>query len=271
MKNTIILLVDRRVLVILFLMGFSLFIMSCGSGGDNTAPQPFSVTNIAGTWNIYRTYTGQPEQGPDLTEWSHAPAPGYGIKMSLLCSTYVLPSGYVDIAGEIHGDSISLSSGSSAFWSGTVNSGTMRGTFFDTNGSGMWRAVKTVSSQCATYEVYGGNTYLPCGGTQGYDPSLYGYTLLGTAVSSATFTGSYLYYTIVTRDFNVIHLDTVQGSNGAYFGTSSTGNTADYANIGAAPDGLYATVGANRMSGGGYVDINASAASLSSLTVHIVN
>jgi hypothetical protein len=191
--------------------------------------------------------------------------------MHLPCSTYVLPNQFVDIAGEIHGDSISLNVGSLSVWAGNVdaNAGTMSGTFTDDIGSGTWRAVRTQTPKCVTYEVYGGNTYLPCGGVQGYDPSQYGYTFLGTGTSSATFMGSYSYYTIVTRDFNVIHLDTAQGSNGNYFGTTSTGNTTDYANVGGMPDGLYATVGANRMSGGGYIDINASTVSLASITVQI--
>jgi hypothetical protein len=250
---------------------FSLLIIGCGGGGGGDTVPPFTVTNVTGTWNVYRTYTAQSERGPDLAEWSNS-GTGYGIKMHLPCSTYVLPNLFVDIAGEIHGDNISLNIGTSSVWTGIidVNAGTMSGTFTDNNGSGTWRAVKTQTPQCVTYEVYGGNAYLPCGGTQGYDPSQYGYTFLGTATSSATFTGSYSYYTIVTRDFNVIHLDTVQGSNGAYFGTTSTGNTADYANVGGGPDGQYATVGANRMSGGGYVDINASgSALLSSITVYI--
>jgi hypothetical protein len=247
---------------------FSLLLAGCGGGGADVTVPPFSVINVTGKWSVYRTYTGQPERGPDLAEWSNS-GTGYGIKMHLPCSTYVLPNGWVDIAGEIHDDNISLSIGTSSNWSGTISGDNMSGTFTDINGSGTWRAAKTQSSQCITYEVYGGNAYLPCGGTQGYDPSKYGYTFLGTATSTATFNGSYSYYTIVTRDFNVIHLDTVQGSNGAYFGTTSTGNTTGYVNIGGVPDGLYATVGANRMSGGGYVDIDASAATLSSITVNI--
>jgi hypothetical protein len=193
--------------------------------------------------------------------------------MHLPCSTYVLPNGIVDIAGEIHGNNISLNMatniGTSSIWSGVidVNNGTMSGTVTDVNGSGTWRAVKTQSYECVTYEVYGGNTSLPCGGVEGYDPQAYSYTFLGTATATATFPGSYSYYTIVTRDFNVIHLDTVQGSTGAYFGTTSTGNTTNPSNVGGGTDGLYATVGANRMSGGGYVDIDASTATLTSITV----
>lgn len=259
----------RQVLCLLLLPVCALFI-ACDYPKDNTG-LPFLQMDINGTYNLYRTYSGEPERGPDLAQISNALTSGYGAGMHLPCSSYVLPNGWVDISGELHDNVLDLSAASNSIvWVGTVNGDTISGTFSEIRGSGTWRAVKTNSSICATYEVYGGNTQLTCGGTDGYDPSQYGYTFLGTAVSSATFTGSYSYYTIVTRDFNVIHLDTVQGSNGAYFGTQSTGNATPYLNIGGAPDGLYATVGANRMSGGGYVDIDASSASLSSITVHIV-
>ena len=243
----------------------------CGeNGGSGPAPTPFVATDVHGTWNVYRTYAAKPEQGPDQAEWSNS-GTGYGIRMHLSCSSYLLPHGDFDIAGEAHGNDLSLNIGTASVWSGSidVSAGTMSGTFTDLNGSGQWRAIRTQTSPCATYEVYGGNTFLPCGGAQGYDPSQYGYTLLGAAASSATFVGSYPYYTIVTRDFNVIRLDAVQGSDGAYFGTNSTGNTTGFPNIGGGPDGLYATVGANRMSGGGYVDIDASTHAPSSIKVFI--
>lgn len=255
----------------LLIAGMMCLLASCKSEGKGNTGQPFSQLDINGNYYIYRTYAGQPERGPDLAQIGNALVGGYGAGMHLVCSSYVLPNGWVDIAGELRGNILSMSViNTNISWTGTVNGDMISGTFNDTYGSGTWRAEKTQSLQCNTYEVYGGNTPLTCGGTDGYDPSQYGYTFLGTAVSSATFTASYKYYTIVTRDFNVIHLDTVQGSNGAYFGTNSTGNTLNYLNIGGSPDGSYATVGQDRMSGGGYVDVDASSVSLTSIVVHVV-
>ena len=242
-------------------------LFSACSGGNSDSVPPFTVTDLSGQWNVYRTYGGQPDRGPDLTTWSNS-GTGYGIAMHAVCSTFVLPGGVVDIAGEIHDADVSLSS-SDATWNGAVSASadSMSGTFSDSHGSGTWRAVRTTNGQCRTYEVYGGNSYLPCGGVEGYNPQNNAYTFLGSATTTQTFSGSYSYYVILTRDLNVIQLDTVQGSSGTYYGTISTGNTMGYASVGGPPDAQCAIVGAGRVSGGGYVDIDASASAPNALTV----
>ena len=243
-----------------------LLFSACSGGGTDSVP-PFTVTDLSGQWSVYRTYAGQPERGPDLTEWSNS-GTGYGIAMHAVCSTFVLPGAVVDIAGEIHDADVSLSS-SDATWSGAVsaNASSMSGTFSDSRGSGIWRAVRTTIGRCQTYEVYGGNSYLPCGGVEGYNPQNNAYAYLGSATATQTFPGTYSYYVILTRDLNVIQLDSVQGSNGTYYGTISTGNTIGYASVGGPPDAQFAIVGAGRISGGGYVDIDASASAPDALTV----
>ena len=237
------------------------------SGGGSDNPPPFTVTDLSGYWNVYRTYAGQPERGPDLTTWSNS-GTGYGIAMHVECSTFVLPGGFVDIAGEIHDADVSLAY-TDATWNGTVsaNASSMSGSFSDSVGSGTWRAVRTTQPQCRTYEVYGGNSYLPCGGVEGYNPQNNAYTFLGSATTSRIFSGSFSYYVVLTRDLNIIQLDAVQGSDGTYYGTTSTGNTTDFASIAGPPDAQFAIVGAGRISGGGYVDIDASASAPGSLTV----
>jgi threonine dehydrogenase-like Zn-dependent dehydrogenase len=192
--------------------------------------------------------------------------------MEAACSTYVIPDGYTAIAGEIHGSDLWLSY-SGARWDGVLGDdlSSMSGTFSDTRGSGVWRAQKVSSAHpCATYEVYGGDQYLPCGGVEGYTPEANGYTFLGSATTTQTFPGTYSYYVVLTRDYNVIHLDTVEDAAGNHYGSLSTGNTADHTNIGGVADGQYATVGAGRVSGGGYVDIDASAVRPASITVVLV-
>lgn len=246
----------------------SLCLAACGGSGKG-GPEPFVVKSVAGHWDVYRTYTGKPELGPDLTEWSNS-GTGYGIKMHAICSSYVLPGGTVDIAGEIHDNNLYLDSGN-ASWQGMLaeNLGHMSGTFSDTRGTGTWRAVKTSNHSCVTYEVYGGNAALPCGGIEGYNPEEHSYTLLGSAAATATFTGTYNYYIFVTRDYNVIRLDTVQDGGSVYYGTQSTGNTTGADNVGGVPDGKCATVGDSRMSGGGYVYIDATQSPPASITAII--
>jgi hypothetical protein len=117
------------------------------------------------------------------------------------------------------------------------------------------------------YEVYGANSFsgVDC------DPTDNGFTHLGSATNSATFAGSYNYYLVRAPKHNVVKIDTVRGSNGSYYGTSYTGNTADYLNIGGAPDGLYATLGQTPRGfyTGGYFVVNASGQGLTSLTVYL--
>ena len=120
----------------------------------------------------------------------------------------------------------------------------------------------------STYEVYGGDTYLT--GTDGYNPEKHGYTLLGTASCTQIFSGKYNYYIIVTRPVNIAYVDTVQGSNGIYYSTNTTGNTTDYTNVGGVPDGKSAAVGSlYDGSEGGFIVIDASGNSLSYIVVYV--
>jgi len=250
------------------LLVFSLLVVAglSACGGGDKGPGPFIVKSVDGYWDVYRTYDGEPERGPDLTRWNNS-GTGYGIEMHAVCSSTVLAAGGVDIAGEIFGSDLSLTNDTVA-WEGTLDDvlGLMSGTFSDSRGNGTWRAEKTAEHACVTYEVYGGNMALPCGGIEGYNPEAHSYAFLGSAASTESFAGSFPYYVVVTRDYNVIHIDTVQGGVGAYFGTQCTGNTTDSINVGGAPDGFFATVGEGRMSGGGYIAIDAAADQPASIT-----
>ncbi|MCL0030285.1 carboxypeptidase regulatory-like domain-containing protein, partial [Thermodesulfovibrionales bacterium] len=119
-----------------------------------------------------------------------------------------------------------------------------------------------------TYKVYGGNTLIS--GEAGYNPGAHGYTLLGTATSTQTFTGAYKYYVIVTEAGYVALVDTVEGALGSYYGTIATGNTSDRGNVGGPPDERFASVGAGWGFGGfgGYILIQPTAGT-TSITVHI--
>jgi hypothetical protein len=235
------------------------FVASCD-------PTRVEVSKPSGFWNVYRTFEGSVEQGPDATSWSST-GTGYGIGMHSLCTRYFLDD--MGLSGEIHGDQLTLSS-STAQWSGTVQGDSMSGTLTETRGSGTWRAVRTAAATCNLYEVWGGDTALECGSTAGYHPESNGYTLLGTATSTQSFAGSssFSHYVIVTRDFNITHVDAVLCSDGAYYGTTSTGNTSDWDEIAGPPDGQAATVGAGTMGSGGYVTIDPADAT-TSITVYI--
>jgi hypothetical protein len=116
------------------------------------------------------------------------------------------------------------------------------------------------------YEVFGANSY---GALDYCDPAASGFTLLGSATSTATIAGAYNYYLVRVPKHNVVKVDTVQGSNQSYYPTYVTGNTSDYQNIGGAPDGLYATVGPTGRGfyTGGMFLIDAAGHGLTSLTV----
>lgn len=228
----------------------------------------FRPLDVSGTWDVYRTYEGEPERGPDAASWSSSPD-GWGVRMELLCSTRVLPEGHMAIAGEIAGTKVTLES-ATATWEGTVAGSTMTGTFSDTNGSGSWRAEKVAIARCRTYEVWGGTTDLGCGGGAGYEPQDHGYLLLGTATATYTFAGEYPWYYVVTRDRHVVLVDTVETTAGAYLGTESTGNVVGtYTAIGGAPDGGACAVGTGALSQGGFVRL-APATAPPSITVHVL-
>jgi hypothetical protein len=124
------------------------------------------------------------------------------------------------------------------------------------------------------YSVYGGTSFTttePSFWEKGYHPEQHGYTYLGKASNTATFSGSYNCYIITTKPGNMAPVDTVQGSDGAYLGTNTTGSTNQWWNVGGAPDGAYALIGSN--SGGdyyGFIVIRPSTP-IASLTVHLTN
>lgn len=260
----------RFLKVLLLLIGISFFIVACGSGdggGGGGDSDDTTTVGVSGDWKVWHTEEGQAEEGPDYMTFTQT-----GNDITIADSCY---SGDSPISGTINGTSISFSwteDGVTITATGTVSGNTMSGQYSNTDGeSGTWRAEKTSEPDCSvgsTYEVYGGETYLS--GTDGYNPEEHGYTLLGTASSTQTFSGSYSYYIIVTRPVNIAYVDTVQGSNGAYYGTNTTGNTTDYTNVGGAPDGNSAAVGGlYNGTSGGYIVIDASGDSLSSITVYV--
>lgn len=104
------------------------------------------------------------------------------------------------------------------------------------------------------YYVYGGNTLLSP--VQVMNPEIYGYTLLGSGRPSETktFYGSFNFFEIVVYWNNAMKIDALQKSDGSYYSSTVHALTVtDEGNLFGAPDGLYATVGAWKMSIGGVV------------------
>ena len=104
------------------------------------------------------------------------------------------------------------------------------------------------------YYVYGGNTLLSP--VQVMNPEIYGYTLLGSGRPSETktFYGSFNFFEIVVYWNNVMNIDALQKSDGSYYSSTVHALTVtDEGNLFGAPDGLYTTVGAWKMSIGGVV------------------
>ncbi len=122
-----------------------------------------------------------------------------------------------------------------------------------------------------TYSVYGGSAYIS--GVQGYSPSQYGYTFLGTGSSTKTFNGSYSYYIITTNPPNTAYVDTVKGSNNLYYPTWTTGNSTGWDKVGGSPDGISCVVGGlYNGQADGYILINPEVSPLlSSITVYTSN
>ncbi|MCE5228854.1 hypothetical protein LLG95_04565 [bacterium] len=89
------------------------------------------------------------------------------------------------------------------------------------------------------YRVYGGNAF-PSNLNYPQDS---GYKLLGKAAGTATFAGSCMFYCVVAYDGEVL-IDGARGSNGSFYGASSSSMTLQPELI-AWPDGKYATVGDN--------------------------
>ena len=121
----------------------------------------------------------------------------------------------------------------------------------------------------STYEVYGGSNYIS--EMAGYNPAEFGYILIGSNTTTAIFQGSYNFYCIVTQPGNITYVDAVQGSNGIFYGTSTTGNTIDYENVDGEPDDNAAAIGGEFDGIGGYILIDASGISFSHITVYIKN
>jgi len=94
------------------------------------------------------------------------------------------------------------------------------------------------------YEVWGGDTDYT--GENEYWNYFYNiadqdYTLLGEANTTATFTGTYAFYVIFTR--NTIHVDAVEGSDQTYAHSAWFGNTENGDNLYGAPNEEYAEIG----------------------------
>jgi hypothetical protein len=134
---------------------------------------------------------------------------------------------------------------------------------------GKWKVIDGLDVDPGpVYHVYGGSTYLV--GTQPFDPEQYGYTKLGTGVDTEWFSGSHDYYVIVTRERNMAYVDTIEGSNGFYYGAHDAGNTLETGNLGGPPDGLAAAVGGYHFArAGGFVYIDAYMLGLTGITVHV--
>ncbi|MEW6989857.1 hypothetical protein AADZ91_04120 [Colwelliaceae bacterium 6441] len=93
------------------------------------------------------------------------------------------------------------------------------------------------------YEVWGGNS-LPSTGIDWFNPQRNGYKLLGKGKAGVTqkFYGNYKQFVIISRFGSSLYLDSILGSNGQYYGQSSTtSNVVEWENIQHAPDGKTAT------------------------------
>jgi len=222
---------------------------ACGS--KSTEDTTFHNTDVTGTWDVYRTYAGEPERGPDAATFTNV-ASGYGVGVRFECSAHVLPAGHVNLAGELRGTALTLAA-DNASWVGTVAGATMDGELADSiGGSGTWRAVKVPAARCKTYEVWGGFTDLSCS-TYTYEPQAHGYALLGSGTGTGTFEGSYLYYLVVTRDANQVQVDAVEPVPGTLLPVVCTGNLSSTPGTLASVDGAGYVVGNGSMSGGGYL------------------
>ena len=118
------------------------------------------------------------------------------------------------------------------------------------------------------YKVWGGDTYIS--GVAGYNPERYGYTLLGQSQNSAMFSGAFRYYIITVDDNCFALIDSVEGSNGTFYGVNTTGNTQNHSNINGVPDNKNALLGlrSNGEYSGGYIVISPSEF-LNSITVYV--
>lgn len=111
--------------------------------------------------------------------------------------------------------------------------------------------------------------YAVWGGSSAPDGSgLTGYTLLGYATGTATFTGTYDYYAVSTASGYTALVDSIQGSDGAYIDGSNleeSSNTYMDSNAFGAPDQKFAVVGGQN-NGDGYIAFS-SPGGLTGITV----
>ncbi len=122
-----------------------------------------------------------------------------------------------------------------------------------------------------TYLVYGTqifSTSIPEWWQQGYHPDQFGSTLLGSASTTASFTGSFNYYIVTTVIPNIVLVDSIVGSNFVGYSANATGNTLNWQGISGLPDGNSASVG-GLFNGafGGFAVVNATGSQLTSVTV----
>lgn len=121
------------------------------------------------------------------------------------------------------------------------------------------------------YHVYGGDTFTtdePSWWEKGYYPEEYGYVYLGSANRTATFNGDYAIYIIMTCEGNKAPVDTVQGSDGSFFGTDTTANTLFWWNVGQPPDFNYALVGGERDGERGFIVIRPTTTNFLKVYLH---
>lgn len=239
------------------------------NGGGSGTWRAVRVANsdFSGSWNAYHTTIGVPgERGPDRLQVNQSDS-------NVTFNIYFKQGGSSTGTGTINGDHFTASwtdaDGCSVSVEGTVNGDTATGTWSDNGGqSGIWRAERSSTpDNQGLYNVYGGNVYIS--DVAGYDPVAHGYTLLGTASFTKTFFGNFDYYLIGSQNNSTVRVDTVQGSNGNYYQTFTTGNTEDYLNIGGPPDGAVAIIGHTNPGHEicGYILIDARNDNLTSITV----
>ncbi len=125
------------------------------------------------------------------------------------------------------------------------------------------------------FEVYGGASFSatePNWWVKVYDPLFYKYTPLGTATTTATFTGSYSFYIIRTSPGNVVNIDAVLGTRpggGTWYAPNIGGNITDWQNVEGPPDGLFAQLGIAGVDNAGFIVVDAAGAGLTSITVYV--
>ncbi|MDD2714516.1 MAG: carboxypeptidase-like regulatory domain-containing protein [Candidatus Wallbacteria bacterium] len=148
----------------------------------------------------------------------------------------------------------------------------LRGSMIDNSGNkiyGQWSYPGGEDNQItgSTYKVYGGQA--PLSGTDGFHPENHGYTFLGAATETMTFSGNYPYYCIVTDPQNMVLVDSIQDSSGNYFPYNcSTYGSENWDNTMSPPDGNYATIG--NYGQGGYI-CDQPQGSTTSITVTVVH